>query len=389
MGNGLASRLVSKLENALDWTKEAETIEDWTASGRVDLLYEVAAEIELHTVVTQTQQAAFDAITKHILKLLATTPGIPNVETLLRILLLRTEHRLRTAAQERENWRPIASMLAACQPQDALVFLFGTYRGDEQFSELLIQLAQEMVLRGAACEDFAQVVDLRNTMLSNHHPLAYLPLHLTGLESDLSLPQYSRHAESYSIPFGPHANMEYSKEKASMPMAQAPSETTTGSDIETIATAVNGWVRLSNGRYEVRVFASSDFLTQECLTVSFLLSLGLDSLRGGDLGSVKAKPIAPSCAFKILFAAASFGGAYSGGLYGAYGRLAAWHSIAGLVGEPPTDDVDTLAELGRQAAWLYFEGETLWFNRVAWDLGVLALRPDGRSLGVLAATDSD
>ncbi|WP_274564734.1 DUF6183 family protein [Streptomyces spiramyceticus] len=34
----------------------------------------------------------------------------------------------------------------------------------------------------------------------------------------------------------------------------------------------------------------------------------------------------------MLFAAASTGGAYNSGGYGAYGRLAAWQSLAGLSG---------------------------------------------------------
>jgi hypothetical protein len=91
----------------------------------------------------------------------------------------------------------------------------------------------------------------------------------------------------------------------------------------------------------------------------------------------------------LLFAAAANGGAYNRGLGGAYGRLAAWASAAALAGAPPGVAVAELAGLVERCEWLSFLSDSDWFEKVAWDLGLVAIRPDRMSLGVLAATDTD
>jgi hypothetical protein len=90
-----------------------------------------------------------------------------------------------------------------------------------------------------------------------------------------------------------------------------------------------------------------------------------------------------------LFSAASGGGAYNNGLRGAYGRLAMWQSLAGLAGAPPGAGLEEVAAVARSCLWLEFWAATPWFYGVAWDLGLVAVRPDGLSLAVLAATDTD
>jgi hypothetical protein len=66
----------------------------------------------------------------------------------------------------------------------------------------------------------------------------------------------------------------------------------------------------------------------------------------------------------------------------------AWKSLAGLAGAP-SDDVGTVADFARRCLWVSFEGGSDWFYQVAWDFALLAVRPDGMSLAVLAATDTD
>ena len=119
------------------------------------------------------------------------------------------------------------------------------------------------------------------------------------------------------------------------------------------------------------------------------MSLGLDCLSGTKAKQVHISSSSASRALSFLFSAASGGGAYSGPPRGAHGRLAAWQSLAGLVGARDDASVETVAALAKQCTWWEFTAENDWFFQVAWDLGLVALRPQGRSLAVLAATDTD
>src|SRR5262249_56053879 len=85
----------------------------------------------------------------------------------------------------------------------------------------------------------------------------------------------------------------------------------------------------------------------------------------------------PRRLMSLLFAAA-WGG-------GAYGRVAAWESLTGLVGAGAGKHVGAVAASAQRCTWLYFEAASAWFYQVAWDFGVLAGRSDGESVAVLAA----
>jgi hypothetical protein len=150
-----------------------------------------------------------------------------------------------------------------------------------------------------------------------------------------------------------------------------------------IAAAVREWQHGSNGLVEARVFRAARPLADDDLTVGFLQSLGLDSLPASEEG-VEVEQVSPGRAVSDLFCAASGGGAYTAGLMGAYGRLA-----AGLVGAATGESIEGVAALARRCRWLSFAAASGWFNNVAWDVGLVAVRPDGASLAVLAATDTD
>ena len=59
-----------------------------------------------------------------------------------------------------------------------------------------------------------------------------------------------------------------------------------------------------------------------------------------------------------------------------------------LTGCPVDDPARASSHAGR-CSWFSFEAESEWFYNVAWDLALAVLRPDGRSLAILAATDTD
>jgi Family of unknown function (DUF6183) len=93
--------------------------------------------------------------------------------------------------------------------------------------------------------------------------------------------------------------------------------------------------------------------------------------------------------FQIVFSASSTGGAYSPGRRGAYGRLEAWKTIAGLAGVGADQPFERVNAAAQATTWFRFKAESQWFYGVAWDFGLAAERTDKRTLAVLAATDTD
>lgn len=94
-------------------------------------------------------------------------------------------------------------------------------------------------------------------------------------------------------------------------------------------------------------------------------------------------------AWRALFAASSLGGVCNTGAHGAYGRLAAWHSMAGIVGLEETASAADVEARVLEWSWYRFDPETVWFEGVDWDLAIVAVSPDRTRLTVLAATDTD
>jgi hypothetical protein len=117
-------------------------------------------------------------------------------------------------------------------------------------------------------------------------------------------------------------------------------------------------------------------------------SLGLESLAAADEQAVSVREITSRQGFGYLFSAAAMGGAYTWGEGGAYGRLAAWESASALTG-CSEDDLDLASAHAERCSWFSFRGKSEWFFDVAWDIGLAVLRPDRRSLAVLAAMDTD
>jgi hypothetical protein len=99
-------------------------------------------------------------------------------------------------------------------------------------------------------------------------------------------------------------------------------ETTTATGAAAIGSAVANWAEQSNGRIEARTFALDAELGPDAVgdTLPILGLQSVPSLKQG-YGRCSATP-----AWQQLFAAASAGGAYNSGDFGAYGRLFAWRS---------------------------------------------------------------
>ncbi|WP_329375001.1 DUF6183 family protein [Streptomyces sp. NBC_01483] len=78
------------------------------------------------------------------------------------------------------------------------------------------------------------------------------------------------------------------------------------------------------------------------------------------------------------------------GEWGAYGRLWAWRSMAGLSGAPAGARGGGGAPCAAEHMALHLEAYADWFhNDIDADYGIAALSPDCRRIAVLAATDTD
>jgi hypothetical protein len=200
------------------------------------------------------------------------------------------------------------------------------------------------------------------------HPLAGLPPHSLPGETRVPLPYFGNHTKSYDTPFLP-GKVDLITAAGTVPgVTREPTP-------PDLTSAVRTWLTRSNGRAEAAVCALDPALSPDAVGVRTLAALGLDCLAGGGLALRRATL---DEVVAVLFAAAAFGGAYDEGLGGAYGRAAAWRSLNALAGG---------SHVG--CAWWLFDAANDWFQRIAWDFGVVCLRPGGHVMAVLASTDSD
>ncbi|MGI5239951.1 DUF6183 family protein [Dactylosporangium sp. CA-139066] len=301
----------------------------------------------------------YRSIFDRVVRLLALSPG--TVADAVRLLAVVGEGRpLRFSAAL------LASGHGAGQLQPAL--------GAAAPNELRACLLHELVLRGSDVEP-----GWTGEAWWREHPLAWLPAKLTALEGRPKVTRYTLDGgRAGLLPAVPTC---FEEGGGPVPAAR---ETTTEQEAAAIGAAVRNWATESNGHVAAHTYALDGTLRPGAVGAT-LRGLGLECLQGfGGLGSCTAGD-----AWQQLFAAASAGGAYNAGEYGAYGRLAAWRSAGALAGAPAGASAAETERITRASAWYGFAGETDWFRRDGWDIGLAAVSPDGRRLALLAATDTD
>jgi uncharacterized protein (TIGR02996 family) len=355
--------------------------ERYAESGRADLLAALSTVLEgCHRLIENPKFAREVSVAQRVLeRLLALTPGRISVEAVLA--------RRAAGGEDPVRDRDLASRLAGGQPADVLLDLFERHEAEGRHDELLACLVQELVLRDTRITDSAAVARFAARLRERGHPLAVLPLSLTGVELELRkwLPNYHPSGESRLVLTGPDAAADPGDDSCTPEGVPSLTEVAEPAASERIEAAVRGQGRQA----EVRLFRAAVPVGGQDPSPRLLLSLGLDSLRGADPRAVRAEFAPASRAVGVLFSAASLDVASTCGLRGAYGRLATWQSVAGLVGAEAGEGVEAVAALAERCRWLYFAADTAWFEFMYWSLALAAVRPDGLSLAVLAATDSD
>lgn len=217
------------------------------------------------------------------------------------------------------------------------------------------------------------------------NPLAWLPLHRTDIEQSVSFPSDSAGGSVSNLP---STSIQGKLEKQ-------PSRTTPKRNFTAVlqlfnesaaARCVRSWTEHSNGKVEAKLFESSSIVSAADISTKQLLKLQLECLAGASPGEVRVEAVSCSRIFEILFGVASNGGAYS---QGAYGRLAAWQSLAAVDGAGPNASFDEVYKTAKESNWYSITSKAKWFNNIAWDFVIVCLRPDKRHIAVLAATDED
>ena len=360
-----------------------EMLDRRSAAGDAAFLAELGIALDERYGSTADQVRQYRSVFDHLLRLLTITPGQKNIEQALRLVSA-------AGSGGRRRDRYVASLLASAHPPKdlAVVFAGGGARGDA-LEELRACLVHEMVLRGVAVTKARRIAPWASSSHWRHHPLGWLPLSPSGMEQAPAMPHYSVRGSSCSLPFGPSEGHDLPLDPAFTARVPAARETTTPSMASAMAVAVANWADESNGRIEARVFDLAEPVDAQVFP-DMLAAVGLECLSGlsrRSRFSIFSCP--PAQPWRVLFAAASTGGAYNQGCYGAYGRLAAWRSLAGISGAA---EGASPAEVERQVQdcdWFRFDADTDWFEQVAWDIGLAAVRPGHQRLAVLAATDTD
>ncbi|MBX3222945.1 MAG: hypothetical protein KF795_20710 [Labilithrix sp.] len=382
---------VGLLEDEAGVARACEAVESWAKAGRVEDLVGLAGALESGADPADAKKRGrFEAVADHVEDQLALAEGDLAIDALLELSLRARERSVEVPRPRALRLRAFASRLGYGHEAEAFLSALERKGDRAEHQELFACWMHEVVLRGASLAGDARATRFGDALAKSGHALAGLPLALRAAE---------REAPSYMPLYGDKGLGRAIDTLASGPMSArtvpppadgAAVRATRVDDArvtERLVSAVRPWAEGKSGKVEAKVFALDPRVSASAVGSWLLRALPLESTTATarlDVSRTGAEGV-----FGPLFSAASNGGAYSSGLGGAYGRLAAWTTLGALVGAPADADVDAIAALCPTAAFLTFRAPGPWFHDVAWDLGALALRPDGRTVAVLAATDAE
>ena len=313
-----------------------------------------------------------------MLRVLALTPGRRFLEQLSALLGRAWKAQVGDEASPRR----IASLIAEAQPLDDALYVLR--ESGREHDELRACLFHELLLRGVNPELLLPRNALRPE--PGWHDLAWLPDRLADMEYGAEFPGRGYRGGA-GIPYGGLASPVWVD--AAVRRAAAGYRLSERSSADLLAPIggpprVGGW-----GNYEARVFVSDRSILRADVP-GVLTTLPMDCVRGlGEHDRFEVEAYSLDKVWETLYTTAAGGGMYHPGVYGAYGRLAAWRSIAGLCGVGVTATAAAVEHRARACAWYRFEADSEWFFNEIYDYGIAALAPDGRHLAVLAVTDTD
>lgn len=340
----------------------------------------VAAVRELGTLLAARHETASRKARQYadqlerVVTVLAHTPGQDSVRELLRLLA--------DSPAARSHHRAVAARLAAVQSPETLAATVFAYEFPDHLQELRNCTFHELLVRDAV-PDGSPIRDAHR----GASPLDRLPDRLRDFETRPPLPHLSLNGRSVAgIPLFP---VEHRVDPPTPRTAPASDlrDAVSPADHEAVTAAgeAGNW-----GYTEAWVFHLDAPLHPDELP-ALLPTLPTQATEG--LGPVSLFAVARvelADAWRLLFQTASLGGHYGSPAYAAYGRLAAWYSLAGLSGAPANAAADTVESRARATAWFRFTSAAPCFEDAEGShYALAALSPDRRRLALLAAADPD
>ncbi|MCB5169709.1 DUF6183 family protein [Streptomyces bambusae] len=364
---------VRELE-ALVWGQ----VEQRARQGDMVYVRELGARLAVGLSDASEQVRAYGRSLAHVVRALALTPGRDSVEQL--IALLDAHAPLSTTEA---GPRMVASLLAEAQdPGDLAELLYDRPERDKH-DELRSCLFQELLLRGVDTTAHA-ALSTWVRWRPGWHPLVWLPAELRPFEAGSPFPSRGITSAAGGLWSGLTAE---GRVDPATPRTAGPSSLRNGIGVELHETIVSATKDL--GHCDAWLFEPDEPVAPSDVP-ALLPTLAMDCVAGlgpSDRYEVAIRPLADI--WKILFSSASMGGVYGGGSQGAYGRRAAWFSLAGLVGAPAGASAAEVEALAMASTWFHFECDSEWFQNEIYDYGIAALSPGRRRIAVLAATDTD
>lgn len=352
------------------------------AQGDIAFVRELGERLAERHAAAREQVRESDRQLALVMRILAVTPGRDSVEQLLQ--LMDDEHT--TGAGLPQPF--VASLLAEHQRPADLTAAVLARRDRYRLDELRACLFRELLIRGVDVDAF-QGRDIYAWLYGRMgpHRFTWLPALRRDLEGGAAFPWRRINGSASGTATGVPAERRVDPPTPRTAERSALRDTATNDVYETIVSAVRagGW-----GDCEAWVFRPDEPVAPDQVP-ALLPTLPMpcvDGLGPTDRFEVAVRPVDEI--WRLLFGVASMGGIWGSGAHGAYGRLWAWKSMAGLCGAPEGASAEEVETLARLTTWFHFEADAEWFhNDVGSDFGIAALSPDGGRIAVLAATDTD
>ncbi|MFI0410050.1 DUF6183 family protein [Actinomadura sp. 3N508] len=302
------------------------------------------------------------------LRRLALAPGDADRVANVRALAVQG----RAWADVRYGLPEVAELLACGQPPEHLLAVFDDA---DPADELAACLLQETALR----HDATSATEFAERLRAAGHPLADLPLRPAPAEREHALTAYPEPPKpAWCLP-GDDA-----PEAPGPPGLAIAAEAVDWPDSSRARSAFRDWTADAED-IEARLFRLGRPIAAGEFGSSLLSALPAASTGPAVTG---VRRVTTADVLRRLFGAAAGGGAYGPGMHGAYARRASWESLAALA-DVQEFNVTAIEEAADRCGWLFYTSD--WHMRIipTLDVGIAALRPDRRTVAVLAATDAD